>query len=225
MKLIIDDADIEAIRRMAAYYPVDGVTTNPTILSRTGRKPYEVLKEIRDFLGDEQELNVQVTAADAEGMLKDADRIRKELGPQTFVKVPVTREGLKAIRLLSERGVSVTATCIYTRMQAFLAGKAGAVYAAPYVNRIDNLGGDGLQTVRDIHDIYRKNDIPCRVLAASFKNSNQIQELVKYGIGAVTAPPAVIEGLIGNALVDMAVADFARDFEKIAGSGITMAEA
>lgn len=222
MKFIIDDADIKKIKEIYEYFPVDGVTTNPSILAKSGRQPFDVLKEIREFIGQEAELHVQVIANTAEGMIEDAERILKELGDNTFVKVPVTREGLKAIKILSKRGVKITATAIYTSMQAYLAGKAGADYAAPYVNRIDNLGADGVQTAKDIHDIFKKNNFKTEVLAASFKNSQQVLELCKYGVGASTIACDVIEGLIKNAIVTSAVDVFTADFEKLCGAGKTM---
>ena len=160
----------------------------------------------------------------ADGMQRDAERILKELGEGTYIKIPVVREGLRAIKLLSAQGVNVTATAIYTRMQAWLAGKAGARYAAPYVNRIDNLGADGVETAESIHDIYLNNDIPCSVLAASFKNSQQVQELAEYGVGAATVAPDIIEGFLKNACVDGAVDAFAQDFAQLAGAGKTMSD-
>ena len=222
MKFIIDDADIKKIKEIYEYFPVDGVTTNPSILAKSGRQPFDVLKEIREFIGQEAELHVQVISNTAEGMIEDAERILKELGDNTFVKAPVTREGLKAIKILSKRGVKITATAIYTSMQAYLAGKAGADYAAPYVNRIDNLGADGVQTAKDIHDIFKKNNFKTEVLAASFKNSQQVLELCKYGVGASTIACDVIEGLIKNAIVTSAVDVFTADFEKLCGAGKTM---
>lgn len=222
MKFIIDDADIEKIRELYATFAVDGVTTNPTILAKSGKQPFEVLKEIHDFIGPEAELHVQVVAADAEGMLEEAHRIRKELGINTYVKVPTTKEGLKAMKALKKDGTNVTATAIYTQMQAYLAGKAGADYAAPYVNRIDNLGANGVKTAKDIHDIFKKNGLKTEVLAASFKNSQQVLELCQYGIGASTISPDVIEGLIKNDSVTMAVSAFVKDFEELCGTGRTM---
>lgn len=222
MKFIIDDADIEKIRELYATFAVDGVTTNPTILAKSGKQPFEILKEIRDFIGPEAELHVQVVAADAEGMLEEAHRIRKELGINTYVKVPTTKEGLKAMKALKKDGTNVTATAIYTQMQAYLAGKAGADYAAPYVNRIDNLGANGVKTAKDIHDIFKKNGLKTEVLAASFKNSQQVLELCQYGIGASTISPDVIEGLIKNDSVTMAVSAFVKDFEELCGTGRTM---
>lgn len=222
MKFIIDDADIAKIKDIYNTFAVDGVTTNPSILAKSGRQPYEVLTEIREFIGPDAELHVQVIAPDAEGMVRDGHRIVEVLGKNTYVKVPTTKEGLRAMKLLHAEGIRVTTTAIYTRMQAFLAAKAGADYAAPYVNRIDNLGGDGVKTAQDIHDIFRKNGLDCQVLAASFKNSQQVQELCEYGIGAATISPDVIEALIKNDSVAMAVEAFVKDFEGLCGKGVTM---
>lgn len=222
MKFLIDNADLVQIRRIYDYYPVDGVTTNPSILARTGRNPYEVLHEIRTFIGPDTDLHVQVISKKAEDMVEEGRSIVRELGDGTYVKVPAVPEGIKAIGLLSREGIPVTATAVYTPMQAFLAGKAGADYTAPYVNRIDNLGADGIRTAQTIHDIFRMNGLKTQVLAASFKNSQQILELVRYGIGAVTAAPDVIDGLLRCADVDRAVADFTSDFEKLCGKGKTM---
>lgn len=222
MKFIIDDADIAKIKDIYNTFAVDGVTTNPSILAKSGRQPYEVLTEIREFIGPDAELHVQVIAPDAEGMVRDGHRIVEVLGKNTYVKVPTTKEGLRAMKMLHGEGIRVTATAIYTRMQAFLAAKAGADYTAPYVNRIDNLGGDGVKTAQDIHDIFRKNGLNCQVLAASFKNSQQVQELCEYGIGAATISPDVIEALIKNDSVTMAVEAFVKDFEGLCGKGVTM---
>ena len=120
---------------------------------------------------------MQVLSDLADGMVEEAYKIRKELGDDTFIKIPTTKEGLKAIRILAAAGINVTATAIYTQMQAFLAAKAGAQYVAPYINRIDNLGSDGVRTAKEIHDMFRNYGFKTEVLAASFKNSQQGQEL------------------------------------------------
>lgn len=222
MKLIVDYANLEKIKEMYMYYPVEGVTTNPSILAKEKRNPYEVLKEIREFIGKEGELHVQVISKDAENMIKEAYKIREELGDNTYIKIPVTKEGLKAIKILAKEGLNITATAIYTQIQGYLAGKAGAKYAAPYVNRIDNLGANGIKVAKDIHDIYVKNNIDTQVLAASFKNSQQVLELAKYGIGGATIAPDVINGLIKLDAVNCAVDAFVKDFEGICGKGKTM---
>lgn len=222
MKLIIDDAHIEQIKEIYEFYPVDGVTTNPTILTKSGRKPYDVLKEIRQFIGVDAELHVQVIARKAEGMVEDAHRICKELGDNTYVKIPSIPEGFKAMKLLHKEGIRVTATAIYTPMQAFLAAKSGASYAAPYINRIDNMGYNGIKVAKDIHDIFRNNDLKAEVLAASFKNSQQLLELCEYGVGASTVSPDVILALVKNQAITSAVEAFIADFEKLTGPGKTM---
>lgn len=225
MKLIIDDAHIGQIKKIYEFYPVDGVTTNPTILAQCGRKPYDVLKEIREFIGAEAELHVQVVARTAEGMVEDARRIQQELGKNTFVKIPSIEEGFKAMKMLKAEGANITATAIYTPMQAFLAAKAGASYAAPYINRIDNMGYDGVQIAQHIHDIFRNNNLNANVLAASFKNSQQMLDLAEYGVGAATASPDVIFALVKNEAITSAIDKFIADFEKLCGAGVTMKDA
>ncbi len=222
MKLIIDDAHIDRIKRVYEFYPVDGVTTNPSILAKSGRSPYEVLKEIRDFIGEGAELHVQVISERAEGMVEEAHRITRELGQNTFVKIPSVPEGFKAMKLLHTEGISITATAVYTPMQAYLAAKCGAAYTAPYINRIDNMGYNGVEVAKSIHEIFKNNALKTEVLAASFKNSQQLLELCKYGIGAATVAPDVIEGLVKNQAITAAVADFKRDFEGLTGQGQTM---
>ncbi len=222
MKLIIDDAHIDQIKKIYEFYPVDGVTTNPSILAKSGRKPYEVLREIREFIGSEAELHVQAVAKTAEGMIEDAHRIIAELGTNTYVKIPAVPEGFKAMKELNKEGILITATAIYTPLQGFLAGKCGASYAAPYINRIDNMGYNGIQVAKQMHDIFKKNNLKTEVLAASFKNSQQVLELCEYGVGASTVAPEVIEGLVKNQAITAAIEDFVKDFETLAGEGKTM---
>ena len=217
MKLLIDDANINEIRRLYDLYPIDGVTTNPSILAKAGPDPEAVLKEIRAFIGDEALLFAQALALTAEGMVEDAHRILDICGKNTVVKIPSIPEGFKAMQLLKEEGVITCGTVVYTPMQAFLAAKAGASYVAPYVNRIDNMGYDGVKVVRQIQDILVNNHMDCMVLAASFKNSQQVMELCACGIGSATAAPAVIDGFVSNPAIDRAVEDFIRDFEKATG--------
>ena len=222
MKLIIDDAHIDQIKKIYEFYPLDGVTTNPSILAKSGRKPYEVLREIREFIGNEAELHVQAVAKTAEGMIEDAHRIIAELGTNTYVKIPAVPEGFKAMKELNKEGILITATAIYTPLQGFLAGKCGASYAAPYINRIDNMGYNGIQVAKQMHDIFKKNNLKTEVLAASFKNSQQVLELCEYGVGASTVAPEVIEGLVKNQAITAAIEDFVKDFETLAGEGKTM---
>ena len=182
------------------------------------------MEEIRSFIGEEAELHVQVVSKDADGMVDDAHRIVKELGANTYVKVPSISEGFKAMKALAKENINITATAIYTPMQAYLAAKCGASYAAPYVNRIDNMGFNGIQVAKQIHDIFKNNNLKTEVLAASFKNSQQVLELCEYGIGASTIAPDIIEGLVKNQAITSAVDDFVKDFEGLTGAGKTMSD-
>lgn len=222
MKLIIDDANIEEIKRVYEFYPIDGVTTNPSILAKYGRHPYDVLKEIREFIGKDAELHVQAVSKSAEGIIEEAHRIVNELGENTFVKIPSIPEGFKAMKLLYNEGIKTTATVIYTPLQAYLAGKSGASYVAPYVNRIDDMGYDGVLIAKAIHEIFKNNNMGTEVLAASFKNSQQVLELCKCGIGASTVSPHVIDDFVKNQAIDAAIDTFISDFESITREGATM---
>ncbi|MBS7009232.1 fructose-6-phosphate aldolase [Anaerostipes sp.] len=222
MKLIIDDANVEMIKKIYEFYPVDGVTTNPSILAKSGKQPFDVLKEIREIIGADAELHVQAVADSAEGMMEDAKKITEVLGQNTYVKIPSVPEGFKAMKALKAQGYNITATAVYTPMQAYLAGKCGADYAAPYINRIDNMGYDGVAVAKKIHSIFKNNGLHTEVLAASFKNSQQVLDLCEYGIGASTVAADVIEMFVKNAAIGAAVNDFTKDFETLVGTGKTM---
>lgn len=224
MKLLIDSADINEIKRLYDVYPVDGVTCNPTILKKTNRQPYVVLKEIRAFITADADLHVQVISKRAEDMVNEAHQIQAVLGANTFIKIPAVPQGLKAMRILASEGANITGTAIYNQMQGYLAGKAGAHYVAPYVNRIDNMGYDGVQVAKDIHDMLKGAGLGTALLAASFKNSQQVLELAKYGAGASTIAPDVIDNLIKLDAARLAVDAFTADFEALCGNGKTMAD-
>ena len=212
MLVLIDNANIYEIERLYSLSPYDGVTTNPSILMNEHKNPIKVLKSIREFLPRESQLHAQVISDTTEKMIEEAHFMLREIDEQLYIKVPVTAQGMRAIHLLKKEGVHVTATAIYTAMQAFMAAKAGARYTAPYVNRLDNMGADGVQVAMDIHDMFRVHHLEADVLAASFKNSQQILNLCKHGIGAVTASPDVLEALIHHDATFTAEENFSQDF-------------
>ncbi|MBE6831888.1 MAG: fructose-6-phosphate aldolase [Ruminococcaceae bacterium] len=222
MLLLLDTADLQEIKRLCDLFPIDGVTTNPTILNREKQSPMGHLEKIREILPSDAQLHVQLLSESAEKMVIEAHHIVNTIGGNIYVKIPVTAQGIKAIKALSKEGVSVTATVVHAPMQAFFAAKAGASYVAPYVNRIDNMGVDGVQAVKEIQTIFAEQKMDCGVLAASFKNSRQITELCAAGVSAVTAAPDVMEMLIRHPATDKADADFRRDFCQLAGTGKTM---
>ena len=222
MKLLIDSANLKDIAKMIEYYPISGVTTNPTILSRENKDPWESLLAIRNLITNELSLHAQVVSQQCDQMIKEAVYINEKLGKNTFVKIPVSEEGLKAIKILSRQGIQITATAIYTPMQALLASMAGAKWLAPYVNRLEMIGADGISVARNIKNLLNVYGYESGVLAASFKNVQQILDVSLAGVDAVTASPDVIEALLKHPLTDKAICDFTADFEKISGKGTTL---
>lgn len=221
MKLIIDSADVSAIRKLSEYFCIDGVTTNPSILVKSGRQPYEVLKEIRSII-KKKDLHVQVISDDAEGIIKEAKEIVSQLGKRTFIKIPVTTEGVKAIKMLTKKGYRCTGTAVYTLEQAYMAAKAGAKWIAPYVNRIEKLGKDGVETVKNMQEMLDRNGFKTKIVGASFHRIDQITGLVMCGVAAATVGPDILMTMLDNSDVKAAVDKFVQDFEGLYGKGSTM---
>ena len=219
MQLVIDSANIEKIKYLQEYFPIDGVTTNPTIIVKEKKPFLPLLQEIRDIIGNEKELFVQTVGSHAEELVKEAQFINKELSGNIIVKIPVTTEGIKAIKLLKEQGIRTLATTVYTPMSAYVAAKAGAEYVAPYVNRIDNLTGNGIQVVKDIVTIFKQHELSCKVLGASFKNVQQIQQVCLAGAEGITAAPELIEAMLTIPSVDANVQQFKDDWLALYGKG------
>ena len=224
MQILIDDARVAQIRALDAHCPIAGVTTNPTILLRAGRPPYEALREIRAALGDARALHVQVTAAEAEGMMREAERIVSRLGEGTYIKVPCVPEGYRALMRLHREGYRTTGTAVTSASQAFLAAECGADFVAPYVNRMDQMGYDGVGVVREIQALFGAQGSATQVLGASFRNARQVLALAEAGCSAVTVSPDVLEAMLHSAAADEALARFAEDFERLVGAGRTMAD-
>lgn len=222
MKILIDCAEIEKIKEMYALYPIEGVTCNPTILKRGNQLPYAALKAIRDFIGENGDLHVQLVSSSVDKMLTEAHHILKRLGKNTYIKVPIDNTGLVVIRKLHQEGINVTATAVYNPMQAYLAALAGADYVAPYVNRIEVLTGNGIETACLIEDIFKKNNLKCQVLGASFKRIDQVQKMVEHGIDASTLSYDLLKTLLISSDTEKAIKDFASDFESLCGAGKTM---
>lgn len=217
MELLLDTANVEAIRKYTEYYPITGVTTNPTILCAEKRGFYEVYEEIREITGPDVQLHVQVTAHDCEGMLKEADTITERLGKDVYIKVPAIEEGIKAMKLLKKSGKNVTATAILTPQQAFLSGMAGADYVAPYINRMCSLNIDPIETVRRIRTIFDNQNIKTKIVGASFKNTQQIMKCYEAGAEAVTLKPEFLTEMVSNGVVDTWVKNFDADWVGLYG--------
>ncbi len=219
MLYIIDSAHIEEIRRCVEYYPVDGVTTNPTIISKEKSDFVELVKTIRSIIGPDRMLHIQTTAAQCDDIVKEAVALQELVGGDFYIKIPVSPEGLKATRILSQKGIKVTETAIFTQQQAMIAAKAGASFVAPYVNRLDNIVSDGVHVVGEIVDMFREHNIhSCKVLAASFKTVEQIHKIALVGTHAVTLQPSLFEQLVYHPLTLYAIDDFEKDWESVYGN-------
>ena len=215
MELYLDTSDVDAVKALARIFPLAGVTTNPSIVA-AGKKPLDVLlPQLREAMGEQGRLFAQVMAT-AEGMVSDARKLR-EIIPDIVVKVPVTAEGLAAIKLLKEEGIPTLGTAVYGAAQGLLSALAGAEYVAPYVNRVDAQGGDGIQTVTDLQNLLKMHAPHAKVLAASFKTPRQALDCLLAGCESITLPLDVAQQLISSPAVDAAVAKFEHDWQSAFG--------
>lgn len=217
MLYLLDTADVNAIRHCNAFYPLDGVTTNPSIISRENKPFWELVGAIRSIIGEDKMLHVQTTAKTAEKMVEEAKLLQEKLGGVFYIKIPICEEGLKATMMLKSMGIGVTMTAIFTPAQALMAAKAGASFVAPYVNRLDNLGGDGAQVVADIVEEFAVHGLETKVLAASFKNVQQVQNCALSGCHSVTVTADILKALISHPMTDSAVEQFDADWHRAYG--------
>jgi len=211
MKIFIDSADLEQIRILNEIGLVDGVTTNPSIIAKSGKKFTEVIKEIASIV--KGPVSAEVIAVDAENMVKEGMYL-KDIAPNIAVKVPLTMEGLKACRVLSSQGIMVNVTLCFSANQALLAAKSGATFISPFVGRLDDIGQEGMSLIADIVDIYSNYDFKTEVLVASVRNTTHIYQAALIGAHAVTAPPSIVEQLAKHPLTDRGLADFLADWKK-----------
>ncbi|MDN6640600.1 MAG: fructose-6-phosphate aldolase [Tetragenococcus sp.] len=224
MEILLDTANIEAIRKYEAILPLAGVTTNPSIVKKEGKVDFfSHMNTIREIIGQERMLHVQVVAEDKAGMLKDAETILDQIDREVYLKIPASEEGLKAIKALKKAGLNVTATAIYTKMQAYLAIAAGADYIAPYFNRMENLNIDATKAVAAMANEIEYSNSKTKIVAASFKNVGQVTTALEQGAQAVTVAPDVIAQALAMPSIDQAVDDFTKDWESVFGEGSTIA--
>ncbi len=217
MLYLIDTANLDDIRRVCEYYPVAGVTTNPTIVSREKTDFKKLITDIREIIGENKQLHVQTTATEAKEILREAEMIRQTVGGNFFIKIPITKEGLKATEMCKKMGIGVTMTAIFTQPQALMAARAGADFVAPYINRLDNIVSDGVNVVSEIVDIFKVYDIKTQVLAASFKNVEQVHKVSMTGAHAVTINPDLFDMMIYHPLTYYAIDDFTADWQQVYG--------
>lgn len=212
MKLFIDSADIGEIREAKNMGVLDGVTTNPSLVSKTGRPFKDVVEEILEIVpGD---VSLEVVSTDYEGMVKEGRELAR-MGENVVVKIPIIREGLKAVRALSDEGIKVNVTLCFNPMQALLAAKAGAAYISPFVGRLDDISQDGMQLIQQVVDIYANYVFETEVLVASVRNPVHLLDAALMGADVATVPFKVIDQLLTHPLTDAGLEKFLKDWEKV----------
>jgi transaldolase len=212
MKFFIDTADVGEIKKALALGLCDGVTTNPSLVAKTGRGFEDVLKEIVQLVPGP--ISAEVTATDYEGMLREGRHYAK-FGEQVVIKVPLIVEGLRAVKTLTDEGIKVNVTLCFSPVQALLAAKAGATYISPFVGRLDDISQDGMAMVGDIVQIYRNYGFKTQVLVASVRHPIHVLEAAKLGADVATIPYSVIEQLAKHPLTDAGLKKFLADWEKV----------
>ncbi|EOI1394882.1 fructose-6-phosphate aldolase [Citrobacter freundii] len=216
MELYLDTSDVDAVKALARIFPLAGVTTNPSIVAAGNQTLEVLLPQLQEAMGGQGRLFAQVMATTAEGMVSDARKLRAIIA-DIVVKVPVTAEGLAAIKLLKEEGIPTLGTAVYGAAQELLAALAGAEYVAPYVNRVDAQGGDGIQTVTDLQTLLKMHAPHAKVLAASFKTPRQALDCLLAGCESITLPLDVAQQMISSPAVDAAVVKFEHDWQSAFG--------
>ncbi|MEM1130573.1 MAG: fructose-6-phosphate aldolase [Pseudomonadota bacterium] len=211
MKFFLDTADTDAIRELNDLGMVDGITTNPSLILKSGRDILEVTKEICAMV--EGPVSAEVVAVEPDAMIAEGRKLA-EIAPNITVKVPLTWAGLKACSVLSGEGRMVNVTLCFSANQAILAAKAGATFISPFIGRLDDMAIDGMDLIAEIRKIYDNYGFETQILAASIRSANHVAEAAKIGADVVTAPPGVIKAMANHPLTDKGLAQFLKDWEK-----------
>ncbi len=212
MKIFLDTANLESIKKYNDMGLLDGITTNPTLLSKESGDPQKTMAEIcRIIKGD---VSLEVVATDYEGMMEEGRRLRK-YGDNVVVKCPMTAEGLKACKALTAEGIPVNITLVFSPNQAILAAKAGAKYVSPFIGRLDDVGKDGMNLIREIKQIFPNYKFKTQILVASIRHPMHVVDAAKIGADVVTLPAAVLEKMLKHQLTDIGLKNFLADWEKL----------
>lgn len=218
MEFMLDTANLEEIKHYQRIAPISGVTSNPSIVKKEGKIDFFAhMNHIRQIIGPDKSLHIQVVATDYKGMLQDAKKILDKVDRDVFIKVPVNEVGLKVIKTLKKEGVNVTATAIYTKFQAYLAIAAGADYIAPYFNRMENVNVDPREAINQMAKEIKRTNSSTKILAASFKNASQVNGALENGAQAATMSPDIIKHALNLPTIEQAVNDFTHDWEEVFG--------
>jgi len=209
MKFFIDTADVKEIKEAASWGLVDGVTTNPSLIAKSGRQYEEVLREICSLV--DGPISAEVVATEAEAMTEEGEKLAR-IHPNIVVKCPLIVEGLKATRALSRRGIKVNVTLIFTPLQGLAAAKCGATYLSPFVGRLDDIGEDGMMVAESLVDILGNYDYPAQVLVASVRSLTHLMRAAEVGAHVATIPFAIIKQMLHHPLTDLGLDRFLADW-------------
>ncbi|HEX9678016.1 fructose-6-phosphate aldolase [Nitrososphaera sp.] len=212
MKIFLDTANLDSIRKYNDMGLVDGVTTNPTLLSKEKGSPAEIMREIVKIISGP--VSLEVVATNYDGMMEEAHRLKK-YGKNVVVKIPMIPEGLKAVKKLKEEGIQTNVTLVFSANQAVLAAKAGAAYVSPFIGRLDDAGQDGMTLIREIVQIFNNYNFDTNVLVASIRHPMHVVEAGKIGAHVVTLPPDILGKMATHPLTDKGLAAFLADWEKV----------
>ncbi len=214
MKIFLDTANLDEIREAHSWGILDGVTTNPSLVAKEGKDFLDVVRTICDIVPGP--VSAEVVSTTADEMIRDGREIMRKVGkPNVVIKIPMIREGLRAIRALSSEGIRVNTTLIFSSPQALLAAKAGAAYVSPFIGRLDDISHVGMDIVRDIRAIFDNYDFKCELLAASIRNPLHVVDAAKSGADVATMPFGVLQAIIGHPLTDVGLQKFLKDWEKL----------
>ena len=224
MELILDTANLKKIARAIDLYPISGVTTNPSIFVKENTTDFfNHYKALRKIIGFQRTLHIQVIGESTEAILADAKAILEKIDKEVYIKIPTTPEGLKAMRILKSQGIHVTATAIYSKLQAHMAVLSGADYLAPYVNRMANLDIDPFESLSAMTQFIANEGSSSKIVAASFNNLAQVNEAILCGVHAITVEPELIDLIFKFPSLEKAINDFKSDFESLMGKDSTIA--
>ncbi|UCH72380.1 MAG: fructose-6-phosphate aldolase [Thermoplasmatales archaeon] len=217
MRLFIDTADLDEIRELASWGIIDGVTTNPTLVAKSGRSFKEIVDEIFDIV--DGPISLEAVSENAEDMVKEAkdlvSKISQKYRKNITIKIPMTSEGLKAVKKLSKQGIKTNVTLVFSANQALLAAKAGASFVSPFIGRLDDIGQEGMQIIEEIMDIFNNYDIKTEVIVASIRHPIHVIEAARIGADIATIPPAVIRKMVKHSLTDAGIKRFLKDWAKM----------
>ncbi len=214
IELYLDTADVKQVARFNKCLPLKGVTTNPSILAKSGLGLNQLLAELTNIMGEQRKFYAQVVSLSVLDIVEEAKKLYA-LPYDVVVKVPATETGLAAIKNIKAEKIPVLATAIYSAEQGFLAALCGADYLAPYVNRIDTMGANGIAVVADLQMLLERHQLNSKILAASFKSAHQAMQVMKLGVGAITLPVEVAEQMISHPAVQPAVDQFTQDWQAV----------